>query len=678
MPAVDQPTRVVILGGGIGAISTAFWLTSTPELRQRYTVRVYNHGWRLGGKAASGRNHEHGERIQEHGLHMLMGWYEVAFKTIRACYAEWQKEPDNPFKTWEDAFTPLRQITLEQQIPNDPSGQWQTWNIPFPKTSGSPGEAGGGFIDDVVHKILSWLLEHLWNDLHLPDAIEPVGGELLGKAHAAAVHAAALSADERTSVYQDILRILTDFQKWFQEFAEPFLTLFHSEGYEICTFTDFALALMIGFIRDVLPDWERGLEQLNKIEFRDWLASAGASPKYIGFAPVRVLYDLAFAYKNGDSSTIDNGRIAAGAGLWTLLRMALTYKDAPLWRMSAGMGDTIFTPMYQVLRSRGVEINLFHRVTNLQLSGDAPAIESISMYQQVDLVNGSYEPFRKVQNLPCWPAEPKWDQIVGGEGIANQAWDLESMWCTYRPAGKPDVVLTRGKDFDVVVLAIPPASLRDIGAELIDPRRCPSIAAMHANMTWVPTLASQLWLKPNLIGLGWAHGPTVLSTYADPFRSWGEMSHLLAMEAWPAPAPLSCEYFCGTITPPPHIPPYGDRNFLKEQTDRVQQRFEQWLQANSATVWPNTAASGGKGFNPSLVVSDFYRVNLDPSEMYVQTFPDSVQFRLSPGNSGVTNLFLAGDWTKGTVDGGCAEGAFESGKMAAEAICKQPLDLPLP
>jgi uncharacterized protein with NAD-binding domain and iron-sulfur cluster len=64
----------------------------------------------------------------------------------------------------------------------------------------------------------------------------------------------------------------------------------------------------------------------------------------------------------------------------------------------------------------------------------------------------------------------------------------------------------------------------------------------------------------------------------------------------------------------------------------------------------------------------------------VQTFPGSVKYRLSPGDTAVTgidNLYFAGDWTKGKVNGGCAEGAFESGKMAAEAVAKEPLDVPL-
>lgn len=673
-----QPTRIVILGGGIGAISTAFWLTSTAELRRQYTVSVYTHGWRLGGKAASGRDQTQGNRIQEHGLHLLMGWYEIAFKTIRACFAEWETEPDNPFTTWRDAFTPLRQVTLEQQIPNQPAGRWQTWNIPFPKLPGLPGDPPDEFLDDVVHKVLGWLGALFAHDLAFPAGL---ASELdrLGAAHEQAVRTRSLPPGERGGLYRDILALLIDFQKAFEKYAEPLLALLPSEGYKLCAFTDYALALLIGFIRDVLPDWERGIEQLNQVEFRAWLSSAGANPKYTDFAPVRVLYDLGFAYENGDSSSIAHGKIAAGVGLRTLLMMTFAYKDAPLWKMNAGMGDTIFTPLYQVLRQRGVNVHFFHRVTNLGLSPDGHDLESITMYRQVDLVDG-YDPLVPVEAnghvLPCWPATPRWSAIVGGEGIASAAWDLESMWCTHRAAGDPGVTLTRGVDFDIAVLGIPPAALKDIGTELLD--RCPPIKAMYDNLTWVPTQAAQLWLKPDAAWLGWTLGPTVLSAYADPFRSWGEMSHLLPMETWrwPAPIPGSCEYFCGTRVPPASLPPYGDRTFLAGQTEQVGEDFGRWLQANAAALWPNAVANG-RGFNRDLLASEYYRVNLDPSEMYVQTFPKSVDFRLSPGSRSIGNLFLAGDWTKGRVNGGCAEGAFESGKLAAEAICQQALDLPL-
>jgi uncharacterized protein with NAD-binding domain and iron-sulfur cluster len=676
----DQAKRVVILGGGIGAISAAFWLSATPELRRQYAVTVYTHGWRLGGKCASGRDASQGNRIQEHGLHMLMGWYETAFKTMRACYAEWKKQPENPFQTWQDAFTPLRQVTLTQQIPDTPAGQWQIWNIPFPQLPGEPGDPADAFLDEVVHKVLGWLRDYLRQDGGLPawllDTLP-----LLDGAHSEAQRAPAQTASDRDTFYKGLLALLIECQQAFQQYAEPFLEGLSPGGYKLCAFTDYALALLIGFVSDVLPDWEHGIERINEIEFRDWLRQHGANPAFLDFAPVRVLYDLAFAYENGDSSSMAHGKIAAGIGLRTLLMMTVAYKDAPLWKMNAGMGDTIFAPLYEVLRQRGVDVHFFHRTTNLGLSADGHQIDAISMYRQVRLVDDHYDPLVPVEAdghvLPCWPAQPKWSAILGGAGIAADAWDLESMWCTYRPAGNTEVRLTRGKDFDLVVLGIPPAALKDIGKELLTDR-CPAIKAMHDNMSWVPTQAAQLWLKPDAADVGWTLGPTVLSAYADPFRSWGEMSHLLPQETWrwPAAVPAACEYFCGTRVPPPTLPPYGDPNFLKQQTDAVRETFAQWLQASAATLWPKGAVNG-RGLNPELVASEYYRVNLDPSEMYVQTFPGSVKFRLAPGGSGIDNLFLAGDWTKGSVDGGCAEGAFESGKLAAEVICGHAIDLPL-
>src|SRR5690242_14960702 len=83
------PTKVAVIGGGCAALSAAFELTR-PELEGRYAVTVYQMGWRLGGKGASGRG-VHG-RIEEHGLHLWMGYYENAFRLVRSCYAELNAE----------------------------------------------------------------------------------------------------------------------------------------------------------------------------------------------------------------------------------------------------------------------------------------------------------------------------------------------------------------------------------------------------------------------------------------------------------------------------------------------------------------------------------------------------------------------------------------------------------
>jgi len=48
------PIRVAVIGGGCAAVAAAFELTR-PEHRGRYQVTLYQLGWRLGGKGASGR-----------------------------------------------------------------------------------------------------------------------------------------------------------------------------------------------------------------------------------------------------------------------------------------------------------------------------------------------------------------------------------------------------------------------------------------------------------------------------------------------------------------------------------------------------------------------------------------------------------------------------------------------
>src|SRR5262249_51657024 len=68
-----KAVRVAIIGGGCGSMAAAFELTR-PEHHRRYQVTVYQQGFRLGGKGASGRGP--GNRIEEHGLHIWMGFYE--------------------------------------------------------------------------------------------------------------------------------------------------------------------------------------------------------------------------------------------------------------------------------------------------------------------------------------------------------------------------------------------------------------------------------------------------------------------------------------------------------------------------------------------------------------------------------------------------------------------------
>jgi len=135
--------------------------------------------------------------------------------------------------------------------------------------------------------------------------------------------------------------------------------------------------------------------------------------------------------------------------------------------------------------------------------------------------------------------------------------------------------------------------------------------------------------------------------------------------------PGSCQYLCGVYHCAAPLPVGENPTFIDAQTKSVVQRTEAWLDENAGVLWPGVCPNG-KALDRSVVTDRYYRVNIGYSDQYVQTFPGSVQYRLDPGKSGFANVFLAGDWTLSSINGGSVESAFESGQRAAEAITQKP------
>ena len=83
-------TRVLVLGGGMGSLAALMEMTSEPNWRDRFDITVLQQGWRLGGKVPSSRDPAHRQRNEEHGLHVLGGFYHNTFKMLRSCYDDWK------------------------------------------------------------------------------------------------------------------------------------------------------------------------------------------------------------------------------------------------------------------------------------------------------------------------------------------------------------------------------------------------------------------------------------------------------------------------------------------------------------------------------------------------------------------------------------------------------------
>lgn len=664
---VESKIRVAVLGGGMGGLAAAYEL-SRPHRAGRYEVTVYSLGWRLGGKGASSRNPAAHHRIEEHGLHLWMGCYENAFRIMRDCYGSLARPAGTPLATWRDAFVPRDKTVLYEQGDDG----WYPWPQRFPVLDSLPGESEGvaGPLE-MIRGLVRWGLDALpggQGDLRCtpsPRALSAAEagprpapeGPLAGAARKVEAALADLWAAHEAKVLEGLfaaLRRALDTLRWAarawfrdklddDEDRRAFITL------------DYVLANVVGMLEDRLalaPDgrlatygqWLDNLARIDDLDYRVWLRKHGAHPKTAASCIVRGLGDAVF----------NSGRDgAAGAALNGLVRLNLTYRGSVFWQMQAGMGETVFTPLYQALVARGVRFEPFCRVENLKLDSDRRRVVAVEIARQARVKGGAYDPLVAVPQgegkVDCWPPEPDWDQLEGGARLRDAGVDLEG----------PDPVPGESKEvlegFDRVVLAVPVGALRPITTELAKAR--PRWRAMLDKLTCTATQSAQLWFDTDLEGLGWTEGVATATAYVDPLDTWAEMTHLLEAEGWGGAA-KQLSYLVGSLEAPAG----------EDVTAQVTAAATAWIEAHLPRLLPTLRRPDGR-FDTARIVDQYIRANTRPSDLYTLTEPGTTRHRLRPHRSGFDNLTLAGDWTKTGLNVGSIEAATMSGLRAAKAIC---------
>jgi uncharacterized protein with NAD-binding domain and iron-sulfur cluster len=714
--------KIAILGGGIGGLATAFELSAQPGWRDRYEITVYQMGWRLGGQGATGRNPEHHERVEEHGLHFWGGFYENAFMLMRACYAELGRQPGQPLATIWEAFQPQPFWVVTEYL----DGKWSPWPHPAPTNDERPGDgrvlSPWGHVKLALEELIT-LVENsphspfcresnaravpTWVSAvlhrfglfgHPPTVVEetvtvsvqvppeaasahPEHG-FLRQAHAIARALPDDPADHPDDHHRVLAWLLKEFRVWFLNRLVAGLARLTSETRRLFIVVDLVVAALAGVLEEnVLND---GFGKLDAHELTDWLRKHGATEMSLGSAMIRGYYDYFFAYSRGE---LDRPRLAAGTALWHMARLLLDYKGAIWWKMVAGMGDTIFAPLYQVLERRGVAFKLFHRVEALRPADDGRGVASIDVQVQATLKDPGrpYQPLREVKGLPVWPNAPLFDQLVEGEALKARGINLEDPWADWPGVGR--ITLRRGEDFDDVVLATSMAPMPFLTRELMavsEPWR-----EMVQNVATVQTLAIQLWLRPTLAQLGWGMPRPLLSGYAQPLNTGSDMAHVIPYEDWPADAaPGSLLYFCGPLPDAEPMPPFTDHAFPAREARRVRQIALQWITDNTTPLFPkattplnptaldwNLLAAPDDVSGSARLDEQYYRANIGFTQRYVLSEPGATAYRFKGGRSPFENLYLAGDFVF-TMLGGCVEGAAMAGRMASRAISGYPEVIP--
>lgn len=678
--------RIAILGGGVGSMTAAYWLTNPgPDgVVPDHDITVYQLGWRLGGKGASGRNPDAGYRVEEHGLHIWMGFYANAFRMMRNVYGELNRDPHLPLATWKDAFKPQTVFTMMEQ---GADGEWlaDEWIVTTPIRPGEPGDQTAfGAPCAYLPNLLEWAKDRIeafleGRERHTRERHDPSEAHVLhlktlhGALHAATAHAGEPRQHGRpdpqgSTHHHALLRIaLEGVQKLIGVGFD--LPGQHLGMQRLLMLLDICVATLLGILRDLCDkEWT----SIDDEEWRSWMLKNGLHEQSAWCSVVRAMYDIVFAYRDGHAVP-ENADLAAGTTTCAMMRIYLEYYESVFLKMQAGMGDTIFAPIYEVLKKRGVKFEFFHRLREVVPSDDGQHVDQLRIGVQAT-AKGSYQPLIDVKRLPSWPSIPLYDQLVQGEELREKKIDLEAY-----DSGWPDVeelVLKRGEDFDHVVFGL------SLGAV---PFVCPRILqqkenwrAMVENVKVVRTQASQLWLNRNLADLGWppaldgrCYGERpVFGTYIEPMDTWADMSQLLPVEDWTVPV-NNIAYFCGVMK---------DTDPATEDIPREVTR--ELLEKHMSIVWTRAAAGGKFRYDwlcvnePGATLTDeeryrsqFFRVNTQPTETYVLSVSGSTKHRIDPANPGYANLSLAGDWVANGFAIGCVESAVLGAMKGVQRFC---------
>jgi uncharacterized protein with NAD-binding domain and iron-sulfur cluster len=691
----NRPIEVAVIGGGCAGVAAAFELTR-PEHQGKYHVTLYQQGWRLGGKGASARRPD--GRIEEHGLHLWMGYYDNAFRLLRECYEELRAGNRPDFWDWCDAFTPITNIGAQEEdgaawrswlacfarndlIPGDPPESWRPVS-PFdyllhglelvvtllgsakdgakPADSPDASKSGG----DSLSRLLRTLESVVSTGMPFADVVS------LSLLRAAlAVPADGLGRLGLAGLASPFLDVLSGLQRELDTSLKSMAAGDTARRRVIAT-VEIVMANLRGMLKFDLLTHPDGFDGVDDYDYRDWLKLCGASDEALNSPVVRALYDLAFAYEDGD---VKRPRLSAGQGLRSAMRAFFTYRGALFWKMNAGMGDVVFAPFYEVLSARGVTFRFFHRLERVEVDAadDSPHVSALHFDVQAATVEDCYRPLIEVAALPGWPPSPDYSQITGGD----EGWDFESYWDTRHVARK---TLRVTDDFDFVVLAVGLGAVPQVCAELIETnaRWCD----MVAHVKTIPTRSLQLWLKPDLAGLGWRAGSYDVSGFAEPFDTWADMTHLARAEAGPV-MPGNISYFC-SVLPDGAPPPRSERDYPSRRSDEVRRDAVRFLNENVRHIWP-TAVDEKGAFRWDLLAyasdcgedairSQHWTANVNPTDRYTLALPGSNRYRISPLDSGYDNLTIAGDWTDCGLNVGCVEAAFMSGRLAAHALSASP------
>lgn len=768
VPPPAKRQRVVVLGGGPAACAAAYWLA---RQRDRYEVHMYTQGFRLGGKCAAGRNPKADMRVEEHGLHAFLGFYENAFRTVRSVYQTAGIAIDEGGQSLGGAFIGSNQNGLMA----DRATLWKYFRTPLGLNDRVPGHVPEDASDDdhdlslaasgSVAGMGEVMVEafrhaarqtqgmnrrnveasrHLAQGVHDPEN----DGVLRGLLERVRDRVAEVRDDMVASLAKDPPELLQYIVRYLEDRAERQIAHWLSEGTDgplgpVVRFCRLVIRLLDRYVArnpgddevwyrwmglsttltaivGIIEDRVTHLDQLDGEDMWAWFGRHGLDPRLLpeslrehpveggqkeGSPAIAGVYETLFAHSTTEAAPRD---MAAGVGLRWMFLTAFGYAGFPAYEFKYSCPQTLLTPYYRALtEALGVKIHFFHRVTELQVegTGDQRRLAGVKLQRQATVQGGpaAYRPFApnmppsNPAELPDWPIEPNYDQLVEGEQLRAQNVDLEDPYSPWPGVG--EVELRQGDDFDLCILGIALGALPPLTRTLWhpeSPQHDPRWTTMLKDISVIQTLSLQLWFnrpESELYTVGadvdgnTGEGRGLLTCYVNPEPSMGDLAHLLPYEGWGAgEVPKFLAYHTGSYKAVDvfSFPPFSDHEYAERREAWWRAEARTWLQHNYAAFY-DRAPDTWEGFLECLTRPSDSDPNADrldvqyfnggalPSDHYVLSQPKGMAARMGQMDSGVAHMYLCGDWTRTDMNCGCVEAATQSGMLCARGISGHPV-----
>jgi uncharacterized protein with NAD-binding domain and iron-sulfur cluster len=643
--------KVVILGAGLGGLSAA-WVLSAPCWANQFEITVYEESWAPGGKAASGRTADRTQRVDEHGLHMLFGTYHHVWWMLKHTYDK--TKGNGPFKTLEEAFTPRENIVFTENI----EGDWRSWRLPdwivrrgdvrpwdFYTRPNDPALIGA-----IIELIRSLAPSFFPEDYTVPLAWTDAEAAQISTwiDNLAGFVRDLNDAVERNSTNDPVWRAYGAIFETWSDWTSP-----QDEARQLTEMLDLLAATLRGFVVDELwqtvPGAPAGctFDKINDWDLAEWLALHG-STRSTHSTLLRAFYGGLYAFPGG----AEQGSLAAGVGLRAILRVLLDHEGHMVHAMNGGMGEVVIQPVVQLLRDRGVTFKLRHRVESITVTEGV--IRRIDLQYDLSAATRAAEFETEVHTATAGTIRSYPSTInsrLDGEGEADLHLHRENPPFQHAKSCS----LNNEVDFHHVVLALPPSVLSQLGGNLGQQHRFSSFLATYRT---VGTLGVQLWLDSSADDLGWPAQMPVVGAFQRPLDTWADMTQLIQTENWVGAKPKHLAFLTGAR--PEHVEDMDQDRVLADAETRV----TRWLERDAPLLW-NVSSS------PPRIVRWIVSASTAPSHRYVLSMPGTINDRIEPDGSGISNLSLAGDWVRNGLDCGCAESAVLGGILAAQHALKQ-------